>query len=260
VQEQAAEDVRQLGGRSPHQRERRHVRLDAHSRGVRLRPGHLHGSGEHRGQVERIAGAVAAPAGEVLQPRDDAGGVPHHPAEHIERAPRPGELRIGAQRGHPQGDDVERVVEVVRHAGGQHAHGVHALLVEQGLALLLHFALPAELGADVVDQRHRLSVREPLQPDLHHLAAPLEAGEAGRGRQGRRLGVQELAQAVVADARVGAAHPAPGPPARVQGGVAGVRLADPPVADHGDCGAARRVSPSRERIARIRGHAGMCVA
>ena len=66
VQQQASEDVRQLSGGSAHQRQGRHVGLDPHPGGIGLRPGHLQRSGEDGGEVERIAGAVAPPASEVL--------------------------------------------------------------------------------------------------------------------------------------------------------------------------------------------------
>ncbi len=130
----------------------------AHQLAARVRLADLVGpAGQHAvqdgGDVDRMVGPIAPLARQILKSRDDARGICHHAREPVERAARAAQRLIGAQRGHAQRHDVEDVVQVVRHAGGEHAHGMHALLVEQRLALALQLGLVAHLGGDVVQYR-----------------------------------------------------------------------------------------------------------
>src|SRR5581483_644499 len=136
---------------------------------------------------------------------------------------------------------------------GENAHRVHPLLVEERLALLLHLALPPELGGDVVDQGHRLAAAQPLEPDLDHLGAALEPREVRGGRERRRLAAEELAEGLVLHPGVRSVQPPPRTPARVQGGIPGVCFADPAAGHERQGGGPRRLSPAREDVARLGG-------
>ena len=215
MQQQAPEDVRQLGGGPAHQRQGRDVGLDPYPGGIGLRPGHLHRSGEDGGEIERIARAVAPPASEVLESGDDAGGVARHARQHVERAACAGELGIGAQGGYPKRDHVQRVIQVVCHARGQYAHGVHPLFMQERLALALQLALAPCLRGDVVDHGDRLATLQALEPHLDDLPLALEHRQVGNRRQGRRLAANQLGEARIPHPRMRSAEPAPRSPAGV---------------------------------------------
>jgi len=255
VQEQAAEHVGELGRGPADQREGRNVCVDPDARRVGLGAEHLDGAGEHRREVERISGTIAPPAGEILKPRHDPGRVGHHAGQHVERAARPAELGVGAKGGHPQADEVERMIQIVRHAGSEDAHGVHPLLVQQGLALTLELPLPAQLRAHVVHEGDGFPALQPLQPHLDHLVAPLIARQVGHRGEGRCLAAEQLGQRRVPHPSVRTVHPAPGTASRIEGGESGVSLSYGSRFDYRQRGRAGGISPAREELARfVRGH------
>jgi hypothetical protein len=247
--------VGELGRGPADQREGRKVGVDPDARRVGLGAGHLDGAGEHRREVERIVGTVASPAGEILQPRHDPCGVGHYAGQHVERAAGPVELGVGAKGGDPQADEVQRVVQIVRHPGSEDAHGVHPLLVQQGLALSLELPLPAQLGAHVVHEGDGFPALQPLQPHLDHLVATLVARQVGHRREGRCLATEQLGQVCVPHPGVRTVHPAPGAAPRLEGGESGVSLSHGSRFDHRQRGRAGGISPAREEVARFeRGH------
>ena len=255
VRQCTAEHVGELGRGPADQREGRKVGVDPDARRVGLGAGHLDGAGEHRREVERIVGTVASPAGEILQPRHDPCGVGHYAGQHVERAAGPVELGVGAKGGDPQADEVQRVVQIVRHPGSEHAHRVHPLLVQQGLALALELPLPAQLGAHVVHEGNGFPALQALQPHLDHLVPSLVARQVGHRSEGRCLRMQQLGQACVPQPSVRTVHPAPGAAPRVEGGKSGVSLPDGSRFDHRQRGRAGGFSPAREEVARFeRGH------
>ena len=255
VQEQAAEHVGELGRGPADQRKGRNVGVDAHVRRVGLGAGHLDGAGEHRGKVQRIAGTVAPPPRQILQPRHDPGRVGHHASEHVERAAGPAELGIGAKGSHPQADEVERMIQIVRHAGSENAHRVHPLFVQQGLALALERPLPAQRGAHVVHEGDGLPALQPLQPDLDYLVTALVPRQVGHRGEGRCLAAEQIRQGRVLHPGVRAVHPAPGPSPRIESSEARVSLSDASRFDHRQRGRAGGFPPAREGVARFgRGH------
>jgi hypothetical protein len=88
MQKQAAEDMRQLGGRPAHERQWRHVGVDADARKVGLAAGHLHRAVEDGGDVDRMGGPIAPLARQILKLRDDARAICHHAREPVECAAR----------------------------------------------------------------------------------------------------------------------------------------------------------------------------
>src|SRR5207237_9531752 len=154
-----------------------------------------------------------------------------------------------------------RVIQVVCHARGQYAHGMHPLFVQERLALALQLALSLRLRGDVVDHGDRLATLQALEPHLDDLPLALEPRQVGNRCQGRRLAANQLREARIPHPRMGSAEPAPRSPAGVQSDEARVRIAASVPADVCKRRAPGRFSPSRERVARRGGggHAGTCV-
>ena len=171
---------------------------------IHLGASHLHRAEQHRGQVDALGRPVAPPPREVLQARDRRRRVVDYPAEPFEASAGSLETRIGPQRGDAQRDHVERMVEVVRQPGGDHAHGVHAFFVHARLPVAQPIRFAARLLGDVVaEHHHRAAGRggKAFQPQLQRPVAALEAAGAHRilaAQQLARLAADEMPQRRVA--------------------------------------------------------------
>jgi hypothetical protein len=200
-----------------HHRQRRDVVVDAQGGPGPVQRGasHLHRAEQHARQIDALGRAIAPASREVLQARDRRRRFVDHLAQSLQAALVGVEARIGAQGGDAQGDHVQRVVQVVRQPGSDHAHRVHALLVQPRFPVAQPVGFAAGLLGDVVAERDGRGAGrggDALEPQLQRAVAAFETAGARRlapAQQLARFGRGEMPQGLVAQLGMRADGPAP---------------------------------------------------